>query len=451
MLMSFENRTEAGQQLAERLKDLAEADPIVLGLPRGGVPVAYEVAHRLHAPLDVVLVRKVGAPHNPEYGIGAVGEGGVRLLNDDAVARLGLSDDQLDSAVAREREEVKRRLESYRSGRPPVPVAGRTAIIVDDGLATGVSASAAVEVLRARKAARVVLAIPVGAPDSVDDLRQRADDVVCLHEPPSFMAVGTWYRDFSQTTDEDVIELLRRAHEELRVSEEVQIPAGRGTRGEARAGPAEVVLPGDLVVPATPLGLVLFAHGSGSSRKSPRNRHVARILNDAGFATLLFDLLTPVEGHLRQNVFDIQLLADRLTSAVRWTTGETELAGLPLGLFGASTGAAAALTAAADLGDQVAAVVSRGGRPDLATERLDEVTAPSLFIIGGRDTEVLQLNEQAAEQLTVDHEVTVVPEAGHLFEEPGKLDDVARHAAGWFTRYLPEKRQTEASTGSPPS
>ncbi|MBU4518191.1 MAG: dienelactone hydrolase family protein [Gammaproteobacteria bacterium] len=198
-------------------------------------------------------------------------------------------------------------------------------------------------------------------------------------------------------------------------------------------GPA---LPADLSIPPRAVGLVLFAHGSGSSRLSTRNRWVAQQLQQHGLATLLFDLLTEKEAADRRLVFDIPLLAQRVVHAMRWAEQREELAGLRLGLFGASTGAAAALVAAAQKPQRVAAVVSRGGRPDLALAWLPHVQAPTLLIVGGRDEEVLALNRQALSLLRGHKRLEVVPEATHLFEEPGTLDSVAALAAEWFEQHL---------------
>jgi len=205
-----------------------------------------------------------------------------------------------------------------------------------------------------------------------------------------------------------------------------------------RAGTAELV--GDLVVPAGAAGVVLFAHGSGSSRHSPRNRLVAGALRRVGLATLLLDLLTPAEEE-RDRVsaelrFDVALLAERLIAATGLLLAEPATAGLPLGLFGASTGAGAALIASAERPETVAAVVSRGGRPDLAGEHLGRVRAPTLLIVGGRDQLVLELNRQAQARLGAPSRLEVVPGATHLFEEPGALEQVARLAAAWFTEHL---------------
>lgn len=195
-------------------------------------------------------------------------------------------------------------------------------------------------------------------------------------------------------------------------------------------------LPGILRMPDTAHALIVFAHGSGSSRLSPRNTAVAEALNGYGMATLLFDLLTPSEERDRANVFDIALLAGRLVEAAHWIDGEPDLARLPLGLFGASTGAAAALVAAARLGNRVGAVVSRGGRPDLAADALEDVPAPTLLIVGGRDHGVIELNEQAFARLRATRDLEIVPGATHLFPEPGAMDAVIALAARWFTLHL---------------
>lgn len=195
-------------------------------------------------------------------------------------------------------------------------------------------------------------------------------------------------------------------------------------------------LEGELEAPDEPSGLVVFAHGSGSSRFSPRNNYVAGVLREAGFATFLFDLLTESEDRVYANRFDIDLLTQRLVMAVRWLRARRAVGGLPVGLFGASTGAAAALGAAAELGSTVGSVVSRGGRPDLAMERLPEVSAPTVLIVGGLDTQVIELNRKAQAQLGGPASLEIVPGATHLFEEEGKLEQVAALAADWFRQHL---------------
>ena len=195
-------------------------------------------------------------------------------------------------------------------------------------------------------------------------------------------------------------------------------------------------LPGRLAIPPGAGSIVIFAHGSGSSRFSPRNNAVARALNETGMATLLFDLLAPEEEADRRNVFDIPLLAGRLIDAVRWTEAEQDIVDRPLGLFGASTGAAAALVAAAELGPRVGAIVSRGGRPDLADAALEEVRAPTLLIVGGNDEGVIELNEAALKRLTGPKSLKLIPGATHLFSEPGALQAVTAEAIRWFGLHL---------------
>lgn len=206
-----------------------------------------------------------------------------------------------------------------------------------------------------------------------------------------------------------------------------------------------VRLPGDLVLPDSCTGVVIFAHGSGSSRLSPRNTAVASTLNEAGFGTLLFDLLTTREAQDRENVFDIELLAQRLVSATEWLASRESPRPLSIAYFGASTGAAAALLAAATLGAAISAVVSRGGRPDLAARRLEAVVSPTLLIVGGDDPVVLALNRAALERLRCEKALRVIPGATHLFEEPGALEQVADLAAEWFRRF------TVASSIDPPT
>lgn len=209
----FLDRADGGRRLAEQLAELELQRPIVLALPRGGVPVAYEVARALHAPLDVFLVRKLGAPGQRELGIGAVAPGGVRILNDMAVHALGVSEREIEQITAEETAELERRLLRFRGDRPMPDLQGRTVVLVDDGLATGVTALAAIRALRRLEPGRVVLAVPVCAPETAEALRPEVDGVVCVHTPRDFVAVGLWYRDFSPTLDEEVIDLLDRARQ----------------------------------------------------------------------------------------------------------------------------------------------------------------------------------------------------------------------------------------------
>ena len=282
--MRFANRREAGRRLGASLEHLAVEQPVVVGLPRGGMPVAFEVAQALKAPLDVLVVRKLGCPWQPELGVGALGEGGIRLLNEPLMRSAGVSRTALTKVIRHEDAELQRRVQRYRGDRGPTPVAGRTVIVVDDGIATGYTARAGIEVLRHRGAQRVVLAVPVAPADVLAELRTVADEVVCTYIPRSFGAIGRFYEDFAQTSDEDVASLL----------------------------------------------------------------------------------------------------AARLIGATRWLGTRPGLAQLQIGYFGASTGAGAALRAAGQLTPQIGAVVSRGGRPDLAAPHHGEVEGPTASPAGAR-------------------------------------------------------------------
>ncbi len=429
----FANRIDAGRRLASKLEHLRGKDLVVLGLPRGGVPVAAEVARALGAPLDVIVVRKLGVPFQPEVAMGAIGEDGARCISHDLITAAGITDRDVAVVERRERVELERRALHYRRDRPRLGLDGRIAVVVDDGIATGSTAQAACQVARAHGASRVVLAVPVAPQDWTRRLADAADEFVCVATPDPFVAVGQFYADFSPTSDDEVIDCLSRGamttpgrddSGRCEVAEEVQIPSG------------DRMLSGYLTIPAGAPGVVLFAHGSGSSRHSPRNQFVASVINRAGIGTLLFDLLTVNEESSRDNAFNVELLARRLRDATTWVRSRPGCADTALGYFGASTGAAAALWAASDPENKVDVVVARGGRPDLAGPRLALVTAPTLLIVGSHDRAVLDLNRQAQAKLRGVSHLEVVPGATHLFEEPETLQRAAELARDWFVRHL---------------
>lgn len=439
MEASFRDRLQAGERLAERLEPYRHEKPVVVALPRGGLPVAHPVARALGAPLDVLVVRKIGAPGRPELGVGAVGEEGARVVDAGMVEALGIGEDLLRTRIEEAMAEVERRVRRYRGTRSLVSLAGRTVLIVDDGIATGGTVRAAIQIARRRGASKVVVAVPVAGPDAVSKVAAEADDVVCVEISPLIWAVGLAYERFDQVPDEVV-----RAYLDEAVSEGAEEPAATaGFRGEVREIRISAdgdVLDGDLGTPPRPRGLVLFAHGSGSGRKSRRNRRVAEALRRAGLATLLFDLLTRDEANrdalTAEHRFDVDLLARRMVGAVDFASRDPFLGPLPRACFGSSTGAAAALAAAAERPKQVAAVVSRGGRPDLALRWLPRVRAPCLFLVGQHDRSVLALHAEVIGRIPGDVRVSVVPAAGHLFEEPGALEEVAARTAHFLQAHL---------------
>ena len=435
----FTDRRDAGRQLAAELREYADQpNVVVLGLPRGGVPVAFEVARTIGAPMDVFVVRKLGAPGHEELAMGAVASGGVRVMNPDVVGALRVTPEMVERVAAEETRELERRERAYRGVRALRPLAGATVILVDDGLATGATMAAAAGAARHEGAKSIVVAAPVMSQPALALMGRVADACAYVSTPEPFNSVGEWYRDFSQTTDAEVRELLGSGTpapdmpatvEADGASADVTIPAGG------------VQLHGNLTIPRDARGIVVFVHGSGSSRMSPRNHAVARSLNEHGYATLLFDLLTPREEAIDRSSgahrFDINMLASRLAAVTDWLSERGDTMGMPLAYFGASTGGAAALVAAAIHPERVRAVISRGGRPDLAGDALPRVVAPTLLIVGGDDTEVLALNRGARLRLyNADCELAIVPRASHLFEEAGALEKVAQMACAWLDRHL---------------
>ena len=430
--MLFRDRESAAYQLSRALRAYRGRNPLVLAIPRGAVPMARIIADELGGEVDVVLVRKLHAPMQHELAIGSIDEHGHVLLNDHA-RRLEIPPGYLEQEQQKERKLLEERRRLYTSIHPPIDPAGRVVIVVDDGIATGSTMIAALRSVRERRPAWLVAATAVAPPETIERIRPCADEVVCLATPSDFQAVGQFFASFNQVSDEEVMAILRR------------VPPAPGKEPEAEDH--EVVIPadghrlaGNLTVFRGAVGLVVFAHGSGSSRLSPRNRFIATTLQRARIGTLLFDLLTPEEDEIQENRFDIPLLGRRLVAATTWLQDRPEAAGLGIGYFGASTGAAAALMAAASLRGTIRAVVSRGGRPDLAMPVLGNVAAPTLLIVGGRDDLVIALNRKAHAQLTGVRELAIIPGATHLFEEPGTLEEAARLAADWFARHLATRR-----------
>ena len=265
--MRFRNRSDAGQRLADRLEHLRGKDAVILGLPRGGVPVAAEVARALAAPLDIILVRKLGVPAQPELGMGAIGESDARVINPDVVRYAQVSEAQMAEVERRERAELQRRAQRFRGGAPHEPLAGRIAVIVDDGIATGSTARAACQVARAMGAASVLLAVPVAPPGADVGMRGDADEVICLEMPGRFLAIGEWYEDFAQTSDEEVIALLRAARarqaeqgrERPADEAEEQVTGDQAEPSTAEAGRADIDGLVDMMPFAAGLGIVLDA------------------------------------------------------------------------------------------------------------------------------------------------------------------------------------------------
>lgn len=419
-LLPFADRLQAGRQLATALAAYRGRHPLVLAIPRGALPIGRAVADALAGELDVVQVRKLGAPWNPELAIGAIDEQGQRYLSPYA-GQLDLDPDWIEQCSQRELQRMQERRSRWSPLHPPIPARGRIVIVVDDGLATGASMIAALTAVRAQQPARLICALPVAAADSLQRVRGLADEVVCLATPPDFEAVGQYYRDFDPVDEDQVIALLQRHAGD---------PDGARELALEQAGLRAV-----LALPAHPWGLVGIAHGSGSGLDSPRNRAVAAQWSAAGLAVLRMDLLSADESATGIEP-DLDRRARRLLDMLALARQRAALQRLPMGLFGGSTGAAVALRAAGLASHAVAAVVCRGGRIDLLdAAQLQAVYAPTLLLVGSEDRELLTLNRRL-QPLLGQAELQVVAGADHLFSSAGALDQVARAALDWFRRHL---------------
>lgn len=396
----FLDRRDAGRRLGEQLGWLRGQDVVVLALPRGGVPVALEVAAVLGAPLDVLGVRKVGLPGRPELAMGAVGEGGVEVVLEEVVRVAGVGRLQLAQAQAHARAELEDQLAGYRGVAPHLPVAGRVALIVDDGAVTGATLRAACRVARARHAERVVVAVPVAAPEVLEVLEGEADVVRGLLAPSGLAVVEDCYGDASPVTDEQVRALLAdRSGLRLQV---IDLTAVDGV----------------LTVPDDARGLVVVA-GEGLAT-------TAAALRAEGWGTLVIDDLG---GPLNEAV-------DRLLAATRAALTRPACAGLPVGWLGADLTVPVLLAAASEQGAPVDLLVCRGGRPDLARPVLPQVVAPTLLIVGARDRRGVTLARQAMVWLRCESELRVVPGATASFAEPGSHGAAVALTERWLTAHL---------------
>jgi putative phosphoribosyl transferase len=434
--MLFHDRRNAGILLANKISQISldKNNTIVIALPRGGVPVAYEVAKKLQVPLDIILVKKIGAPSFPELAVGAVSEDNEIYYNEDLIERLGYETSDLKPFKDHALKELQKSSTSLRREYPPIPLIGKDIILVDDGVATGATMEVVIHLLKKKKVGKIILATPVSSQEAMTKLGSEVDMVEVIMVPPALSSIGEWYEDFSQVETEDVIDLLSEfsslsANQPNIQSEEVSIRD------------SSIALTGDINTSDNIKSWVIFAHGSGSSHKSVRNVNVAMELTKAGHGTLLFDLLT-MDEDAYSNRFNIPLLSKRLVMATRWLMkSKYYKEDTPIAFFGASTGAAAALEAAAKMTDEniVYSVISRGGRPDMVDKKtLGSIYIPVLLIVGGEDFEVIELNKMAAESLP-NCRLSIVPGATHLFEEPGALAEVTKLAIEWFDSHVPGK------------
>ena len=440
--MLFQDRTDAGGRLAERLERFRDSQAVVLAVPSGGVVVATEVARSLGLRMDLIVVRAVRLERDPGLVLAVVAEGGEQLIDEDAVDSVEAARSELWTALAAERAELARRVDLYRLRRFHVDLHGFTAIVVVDVLADVLVAALACRVARLRGARRVVLAAPIGTSDIFTELEEHADEVTLLESPDEVGDPRDHFATFDPVPDAVVLDHLDASVERDGVADPPLTAVDH--MSDLEVEPVVILsdgaaLRGIVMLPRFATGVVVFTHGAGSGADSPRDEVVATALAEVGIASVRFDLLTEFELYRKLEISD-RVMTDRLTGAVAWVRRQEAFRGLPIGLNGANSGIRAVLALAAEPGAAITAIVSRGGRPDELALGIDEVVAPSLFIVGGADETILEANRSAATRIDAPCEISVIPGASHRFVEPGALEMVAEITRDWFFTWMVRRR-----------
>jgi putative phosphoribosyl transferase len=418
--------------LADQLRSIVTPPAVVTAIPRGGVAVAVPIVERLGLPLTVVYARKLTAPVAPELAFGALDEDGEVILETDTVEALGLQPPDIDRAKARVAAEIKRRMDLYRV--PPLAhyLPGAHVVLVDDGLATGLTMRAALAYARRHGASQITIAVPCSATQAAERFRREADHFVSLVIDPLFMAVGAYYVDFSPVADDAVLSMLEGARRQAprggapRSGVRVSFKSSRGHR-----------LAGELLLPegAGPHPAVAFAHGWGSSKASPRNRAAAEALRGAGIAAFLFDFTGHGESEGSEDESTLAQQADDLRAALELLQARDELDAHRLGIAGASSGGAAALQVAGT-DQRVRALALRSANPAGAEAAAVRVRVPTLLVVGERDIATRAANEELAARLAGPQRLEVVPRGDHLFEDPGALARATALTVSWMREHL---------------
>lgn len=428
----FHDRAQAGRLLADRLRASLRPPAVVAAIPRGGVAVALPIVERLELPLTVIYARKLTAPVAPELAFGALDEDGEVIIDAEAVAMLDLEPADIQRAKARVAAEITRRMALYRV--PPLAhyLPGAHVVLVDDGLATGLTMWAALAYARRHGASQITLAVPCASTQAAERFRREVDHFVSLVVDPAFSAVGAYYLDFSPVPDDAVramLECAKRCVPAAAPSRSGLRVSFKSSRGHRLAG--ELLLPDG----AGPHPAVTFAHGWGSSKASPRNRAAAEALRTAGIAAFLFDFTGHGESEGSQEESTLSQQADDLRAALDVLQAMDDIDARRLGVAGASSGGAAALRLAA--GDpRVRALVLRSGNPAGAEESAHRIRVPTLLVVGDQDVATRAANEELLPRLAGVRQLEVVPRGDHLFTDPGALARASEVAVGWMRKHL---------------
>lgn len=431
--MRFRDRAHAGRELADALAPVWKPPCVVAAIPRGGVSVAQPIVERFRAPLTVVYARKLTAPIAPEFAFGAIDEDGHAVVDGHSVATLGLSAAEVEAAKERVTKEIRRRMAAYGVAPLGAHLPGAAVVLVDDGLATGLTMRAALEYARRHGAREIIVAVPCAAEAAAREFERAADRFVSLTVDPDFMAVGQYYVDFSPVTDDEVIAMLTRA-------QPAGAPLAAGETADVRVlfrNSRGLALAGRLLVPAAPgpHPAVVFAHGRGSGKDSPRNRAVAEALRAVGFAAFLFDFTghgesegAPEDATQEQQVKDLAAALDALE-------GFDEVDGGRIGAVGSSSGAAVALLQAAR-DPRIRALALRAPDPAGAEEAVARVTAPTLVVVGEHDAPVREALEPLLARFGGARRLEVVAGGDHLFGDPAALARATALTVAWFKDHL---------------
>ena len=414
--MIFRDRDQAARLLFEKLGDFREQKPLVLGFADGSLAMAKVIADALNSDVDVNLIRRFRLPNRPEYEMGAVSEDGDVYLGAGFESSL-VDEKELTEVATHEIDHLQAQRRRLTPNRKSLNPKGRTVLLVADGIAKGCEAIASVRNLFENEAARVVVIVPVISAQAYARIEADGAEIRTLYVPETFTSVNHYYLQYTDLEEDEIVRILKGGKPDVILRED------------------GLDLVGQLVVPDRARGLILFAQGKMSGRRQPHNQYMARLFQEEGFATLMADVMTAEENESPTQSLDIEFLSRRMVSIMKWIDEDEQLRKLPLCLLGASTGTAAALLSAADSG-RISAIVSRGGRSDLAWEALSHIRAPTLLIVGELDKTMIAQTKEAYEQLQCKKDLAIVPGATHHFQEPGTLDKAARLAMEWFASHV---------------